>query len=248
MMIRMAGNNDVAGAFCRLPREIRNRSTCRGCANMRASNCGVALCLRIWPNKAKKRGSRERSSPPCQIRTLTLPRCPEARGNIFNPDLTLTRKFFELSGHAARPSRITSAHHQTVFEPPFMTASAPRLTFMIVNSGTRWLPEPEAFGSKPGRGCRPKAQTGHQPQSFGGLPIVCEPFRRVELSSIRFCFSVRECCVTDTITVGAFHHRGGPFGGRVDRAGSGTRTTLTPERSQTVPGVTEGPTASADQS
>jgi hypothetical protein len=24
--------------------------------------------------------------------------------------------------------------------------------------------------------------------------------------------------VTDTITVGAFHHRGGPFSGRVDRA------------------------------
>ena len=34
-------------------------------------------------NKTKKRGSRERSSPPCQIRTLILPRCPEARGNIF---------------------------------------------------------------------------------------------------------------------------------------------------------------------
>ena len=33
-------------------------------------------------SKAKKRGSRERSSPPCQIRTLILPRCPEARGNI----------------------------------------------------------------------------------------------------------------------------------------------------------------------
>ena len=48
-------------------------------------------------NQAKKQGSRERSSPPCQIRTLILPRCPEARGNIFNLDLTLTRKFFELS-------------------------------------------------------------------------------------------------------------------------------------------------------
>jgi hypothetical protein len=51
-------------------------------------------------NKTKKRGPRERSSPPCQIRTLTLPRCPEARGNIFSLGLTLTRKFFELSGHA----------------------------------------------------------------------------------------------------------------------------------------------------
>jgi hypothetical protein len=42
--------------------------------------------------KNKKRGSRERSSPPCQIRILILPRCPEARGNIFDLDLTLTRK------------------------------------------------------------------------------------------------------------------------------------------------------------
>ena len=50
--------------------------------------------------KNKKRGSRERSSPPCQVRTLILPRCPEARGNIFDLGLTLTRKFFELSGHA----------------------------------------------------------------------------------------------------------------------------------------------------
>jgi hypothetical protein len=79
-----------------------------------------------------------------------------------------------------------------------MTASTPPLPFMIVNSGTRWLPEPETFGSKPGRVCRPKAQTGQQPQSFGGRPIVCAPFRRVELFSIRFHFSSRECCVTDT--------------------------------------------------
>jgi len=74
-------------------------------------------------DKAKKRGSRERSPPPCQIKTLILPQCPEARGNI-DLDLTLTRKFFELSGHAARSSRIATTHHQTVFEPPFMTASA----------------------------------------------------------------------------------------------------------------------------
>ena len=136
---------------------------------MRASNCRIALGLRIWPKKTKKRGPRERSSPPCQVRTLILPRCPEARGNI-DLDLSLTRKFFELSRHAARPSRITSAHHQTVFKPPFMTASAPPLPFMIVNNGTRWLPEPETFGSRSGRGCRPKAQTGHQPQSFGRRP------------------------------------------------------------------------------
>src|SRR5215475_8486894 len=64
-------------------------------------------------DKAKKRGSRERSPPPCQIKTLILPQCPEARGNI-DLDLTLTRKFFELSGPAARSSRIATTHHQTV--------------------------------------------------------------------------------------------------------------------------------------
>ena len=121
---------------------------------MRASNCGIALGLRIWPKKAKKRGSRERSSPPCQVRTLILPRCPEARGNI-DLDLTLTRKSCGLSGHAAQPSRITSAHHQTVFKPPFMTASAPPLAFMIVNSGPRWLPEPEP-SAQVGAGVPPK--------------------------------------------------------------------------------------------
>ena len=48
-------------------------------------------------NKAKKRGPRERSSPPCQIKTLILPRCPETRGNI-DLDLTLTRKFCRTLG------------------------------------------------------------------------------------------------------------------------------------------------------
>src|SRR5215475_6295025 len=86
-----------------------------------------------WPIKKKKREPRERSPPPCQIKTLILPRCPEARGNI-DLDLTLTRKFCRTLGPRG-PSRITSAHHQTVFTPPFMTASAPPLAFMIVNSG-----------------------------------------------------------------------------------------------------------------
>src|SRR5215813_1126991 len=66
---------------------------------MRVSNCGVAPSGRIWPIATKKRGSRERSSLPCQIRTSILPRSPEARGNIVL-DLTQTRKFFELPGHA----------------------------------------------------------------------------------------------------------------------------------------------------
>ena len=130
-------------------------------------------------NKTKKRGPRERSSPPCQIRTLTLPRCPEARGNIFNPDLTLTRKFFELSGHAARPSRITSAHHQTVFKPPFMTASAPPLTFMIVNSGPVGSPnlKPSAPSRSGGAAQRRRLAISRNPSV--GIQMVRKCFRRV---------------------------------------------------------------------
>ena len=96
---------------------------------------------------------------------------------------TLTRKFFELSGHAARPSRITSAHHQTVFKPPFMTASAPLLAFMIVNSGTRWLPDSEAFGSKAGAGVPPNGpQLATSRNPSVGAQMVGEPCRRVESS------------------------------------------------------------------
>ena len=126
-------------------------------AKMRASNSGVASSLRIWPITTKKRGSRERSSPPCQIRTLILPRA-QRRAAVLFLDLTLTPKASNSRATLARPVRITSAHHQTVFRPPFMTASAPPLAFMIVNSGTRWLPEHLTFGSKSGRGCRPKDQ------------------------------------------------------------------------------------------
>ena len=118
-------------------------------------------------NKIKKRGSRERSPPPCQIRTLILPRCPEACGNIFNLDLTLTRKFFELSGHAGASLTGHVCAPSNGFRAAVYDSIGPPLTFMIINSGTRWLPEPETFGSKSGRVCRPKAQTGHQPHSFG---------------------------------------------------------------------------------
>ncbi len=58
------------------------------------------MLAKLAYTKATKRGSRERSSPPCQIEILVLPRCPEARGNIFNLDLNIDSKFFELSSHA----------------------------------------------------------------------------------------------------------------------------------------------------
>jgi hypothetical protein len=104
--------------------------------------------------KNKKRGPRERSSPPCQIKTLILPRCPEARGNI-DLDLTLTRKFCRtlvprgatLTDHVCAPSN--------GFRAAVYDSIGPPLTFMIVNNGTRWLPEPETFGSSRG-GVPPK--------------------------------------------------------------------------------------------
>src|SRR5262245_15214834 len=61
---------------------------------------GSIELLSAWESglcQIKKRGSRERPSPPCQVRTLILPRCPEARGNI-DLDLTLTRKFCRTLG------------------------------------------------------------------------------------------------------------------------------------------------------
>src|SRR5262245_12209971 len=81
--------------------------------------------------------------------------------------MAVTANRFRMAYKAARPSRITSAHHQTFFRPPFMTASAPPLAFMIVNSGPRWLPEPEP-SAQVGAGVPPKGAAGHQPQSFGG--------------------------------------------------------------------------------
>jgi hypothetical protein len=108
-----------------------------------------ASCLRIWPITNKKRGSRERSSPPCQVRTLILPRCPEARGNI-DLDLTLTRKFLRTRG----PRGATLTDHVCApsngFRAAVYDSIGPPLAFMIVNSGPRWLPEPEP--SAQGRG------------------------------------------------------------------------------------------------
>ena len=58
--------------------------------------------------------------------------------------------------HAERkPLRIASAHHQTVFQPPFMTASALPLDFMTVESSTRWLPELMNLRLKVGAGNPP---------------------------------------------------------------------------------------------
>jgi hypothetical protein len=98
----------------------------------------------------------------------------------------LSRKFFELSEPRWRnPYEIAPAHHQTVFEPPFMTSIGPPLAFMNADSGTRWLPEPRTFGSKSGRVlCRPYGQpAGHQPAIPSvGIQMVGEPYPGVESS------------------------------------------------------------------
>jgi hypothetical protein len=62
-------------------------------------------------HQTKKRGSRERSPPPCQIWTLILPRCPEAHGNIdldlnIDPKVlrTLRPRGATLTDHVCAPS------------------------------------------------------------------------------------------------------------------------------------------------
>jgi len=81
-----------------------------------------------------------------------LRRCPEARGNI-DFDLTLTRKS---SRKTLGPRGATLADHvfapSNGFRAAVYDSIGPLSTFMTVNSGTRWLPEPETFGSKSGRG------------------------------------------------------------------------------------------------
>ena len=108
-------------------------------------------------NKAKKRGSRERSPPPCQIRTLILPRCPEARGNIFNLDLTLTRKFFRtlgprgatLTDHVCAPSNGIQA---AVYDSIGPTIGAHDRSIAVPVGSPTLKPSAQ----KPGRVCRPR--------------------------------------------------------------------------------------------
>jgi hypothetical protein len=98
-----------------------------------------------------------------------LPRCPEARGNIFDLDRSLTRKFLRTLG----PRGATLADHvfapSNGFRAAVYDSIGPLSTFMTVNSGTRWLPEPETFGSSRG-GVPRKGAAGHQPQSSGWHP------------------------------------------------------------------------------
>ena len=94
-------------------------------------------------NKTKKRGPRERSSPPCQIKTLILPRCPEARGNI---DFDHTGA--NLADRVCAPSNGFWAAVYDQHRPRHWCSRA-------VNSGTRWLPELMNLRLKVGAGNPP---------------------------------------------------------------------------------------------
>jgi len=91
-------------------------------------------------DKAKKRGSRERSSPPCQIRSWYC-RDAQRRAAILILTLTLTREFFELSGHAEHdPYGSRRRTIKRFSSRRLWPASAPPSPFMTVDSGTHWLP------------------------------------------------------------------------------------------------------------
>ena len=71
----------------------------------------------------------------------------------------------------ARAFRVTSAHHQTVFRPPFMTASAPPLAFHDRQQRYPLAPRSLLPSAQTRGGCAALRTTaGHQPQSFGRHP------------------------------------------------------------------------------
>ena len=116
-------------------------------------------------NNTKKRGPRERSSPPCQIKTLILPRCPEARGNI---DFDHTGA--NLADRVCAPSN--------GFWAPVYDQHRPRhWCSRAVNSGTRWLPEPMNLRRKVGAGNPPSG-----PQLATNRNPSVGPLEEIELS------------------------------------------------------------------
>jgi hypothetical protein len=105
---------------------------------------------------------------------------------------------------------------------------------MIVNSGTRWLPEPETFGSKSGRGCRPKGADWPSAAILRWASKWCaslvEESSRQSIKVVenfggakkgRMTVIMRADCVclaiarvpasAETVAGAAAHHRGGPF-------------------------------------
>jgi hypothetical protein len=117
--------------------------------------------------------------------------------------VTLTSKAFADSrSHAERkPLRIASAHHQTVFKPPFMTASALPLDFMTVERSTRWLPRRPKPSAQSQGGCAASGlRLANSRNPSVGVQMVGEPCRRVES---RLCFLRKFCRQLQTRNGGA---------------------------------------------
>jgi hypothetical protein len=77
---------------------------------------------------------------------------PEGARQYLYLDLTLTQKFLRTLG----PRGATLTDHVCApsngFRAAVYDSIGPPLKFMIINSGPRWLPEPETFGSSRGGG------------------------------------------------------------------------------------------------
>ena len=84
----------------------------------------VASSPRIWPIKQRSEDRVNDPRLPVRFGSLLL-RCPEARSNIDLGRNVDHESFSTLGPRRALPVRIVSAHHQTVFKPPFMTSIGP---------------------------------------------------------------------------------------------------------------------------
>jgi len=152
------------------------------------------MLVNLANDSTKKRGSRERSSPPCQVNTLILSRCPEARGNI-DLDLTLTQKFCRtlgprgatLTDHVCAPSNGIQAAVYDSIGPA--TGAHERQKRCPLGSPNL---KPSA---QVGAGCRPKAQTA--PYSRDPLVGNCKRIPSINVPHLTcgFC-GLRPCAMS----------------------------------------------------
>jgi len=88
---------------------------------------------------------------------------------------TLAPRGATLTDHVRAPSN--------GFRAAVYDSIGPPLAFMTVNSGTRWLPEPETLRLKVGAGCRPRdQQLAISRDPSVGVQMVRKCVRRVEPS------------------------------------------------------------------
>src|SRR5262249_58810696 len=108
---------------------------------------------------------------------------PRGRAAILILDLNIDSKSSSNSrATLARPLRIASAHHQTVFEPPFMTSIGPAIGVHERRQRYPLAPRaPETFGSESERVRRPWGQrlaTSRNPSV--GVQMLSDPCGGVE--------------------------------------------------------------------